>query len=91
MLETAVMQGNDLLFVAGPCLLGASINQVLRRNLQTQFEPGDVQMPFSGVEGINETSVNVPGRTVILHQDKNDMRAHQFILLDRCPKLKMTK
>jgi hypothetical protein len=48
-------------------------------------------MPFSGVEGINETSVNVPGRTVILHQDKNDMRAHQFILLDRCPKLKMTK
>jgi hypothetical protein len=49
MLETSVMQGNDLLSVAGPCLLGASINQVLRRDLQTQFEPGDVQMPPHGV------------------------------------------
>jgi hypothetical protein len=44
---TSVLETSDLvfastLFVSGPCLSGASINQVLRRNLQTQFETGDV-------------------------------------------------
>jgi hypothetical protein len=81
-LETSVLHMFDTLFAAGPCLLGASINQVLRRDLQTQFESGDVQMPSRGVDGSNETFANIPGRTVILHQNKNETGAQRFILRD---------
>ena len=81
-LETSALHAFDTLYVAGPCLLGASINQVLRRNLQTQFEAGDLQMPSRGVEGGNETFVNIPGRTVILHQNLEDMGAHRFTQKD---------
>jgi hypothetical protein len=80
--ETSVLHGADTLFAAGPCLLGASINRVLRRDLQTQFDPGDVQMPSRGVGGRNETFVHIPGRTVILHQSKKETGAHRFILWD---------
>lgn len=80
--ETSVIHGFDVLFTAGPCLLGASINQVLGRDLQTQFEAGDVQMPSREVDGKNDALVNIPGRTVILHQNKTDMGAHRFTRLD---------
>jgi hypothetical protein len=79
---TAVLHNFDTLFLGGPCLLGASINQVLRRDLQTQFEAGDVQMPSRGVDGSKETFVNIPGRTVILQQNKKEMGAHRFIRQD---------
>jgi hypothetical protein len=79
---TAVLHAYDTLFVGGPCLLGASINQVLRRDFQTQFEAGDVQMPSREVVGSKETFVNVPGRTVILQQNKKEMGAHRFIHRD---------
>jgi hypothetical protein len=81
-LETSVLHNVDTLFATGPCLLGASTNQVLRRDLQTQFESGDIQMPSRGADGGNETFVNIPGRTVILHQNKKEMGAHRFSLGD---------
>jgi hypothetical protein len=81
-LETSMLHHFDTIFVTGPCLLGASINQVLQRNLQTQFDAGDVQMLPREGDGGNESSVNIPGRTVILHQNKQDMGAHRFTRLD---------
>jgi hypothetical protein len=80
--ETSVIHGFDALFSAGPCLLGASINQVLQRDPQTQFEAGDIQVPFARANNGKKTSVNIPGRTVILHQNKTDMGAHRFTLRD---------
>jgi hypothetical protein len=65
--ELSVLHAFDTLFTAGPCLLGASLNRVLGRHGQTQFEAGEIQ-----------TSVAVPGRTIILHQNKWDMGAHRF-------------
>jgi hypothetical protein len=79
--ETSFIK-TDELFTSGSCLLGASINQVLRRKLQTQFEAGDLQVPSRGVDGGNEKLVNIPGRTVILHQNKKDMGARRFIVQD---------
>jgi hypothetical protein len=39
-------------------------------------------MPSRGVDGSNETFVNIPGRTVILQQKKKEMGAMRFILQD---------
>ena len=61
--------------------------------MQTEFETGDVQI-WQGDENSNEAkdsaSVNhndqrllIPGRTVILEQNKNDMGAHRFTWTDR--------
>jgi hypothetical protein len=80
--DTSVLHSNDDLFTSGPCLLGASLNRVLRRDLQTQFDPGDVQMPAREVDGSNETFAHIPGRTVILQQSKKEMGAHRFIHRD---------
>jgi hypothetical protein len=77
--ETAALHDSDTLFISGPCLLGASINRVLQRDLQTQFDAGDVKMPSRGVDG---SKVNIPGRTVILQQKKKEMGAQRFILQD---------
>jgi hypothetical protein len=82
-LETSVLHDADTLFITGPCLLGASINQVHQRNLRTQFEAGDVQMPSrEAADDGNDPAMNIPGRTVILHQNKQDMGAHRFTRLD---------
>jgi hypothetical protein len=80
--ETAALHDSDTLFISGPCLLGASINRLLQRDLQTQFDAGDVQMPSREVDGSKETFVNIPGRTVILLQKKREMGAQRFILKD---------
>ena len=61
--------------------------------MQTEFETGDVQI-WQGDKNSNEVkdsaSVNhndqrllIPGRTVILEQNKNDMGAHRFTWSDR--------
>jgi hypothetical protein len=80
--DTSILYDSDTLFISGPCLVGASINQVLQRDLHTQFEPGDVQMPSREVDGSKETFANIPGRTVILLQKKKEMGAHRFIRQD---------
>lgn len=82
----------DTLFTCGPCILGAGINNLLGRHMQTEFDIGDVQI-WQG-DNSNEVedaiSVNnndprllIPGRTVILEQNKNDMGAHRFTWTDR--------
>ncbi|GKY97918.1 hypothetical protein MPSEU_000749800 [Mayamaea pseudoterrestris] len=67
----------DVLFTAGPCLLGASMNRVLGRHGQQPWEPGNVK-------SIGDESNNhyIPGRTVILKQNKWDMAGHRFTLVE---------
>jgi hypothetical protein len=62
----------ETLFIAGPCLLGASMNRVLGRTPQQQFEAGEVPP----VPGRDESLPMVPGRTIILNQNKKD--SHRF-------------
>lgn len=68
------------LHITGPCILGAAINTVLGRHMQTQFDSGDVDVwgeEENDGEGIDIRG-HIPGRTVILEQIKNDMGAHRF-------------
>ena len=73
--ELSVLHAFDILQVAGPCLLGASINKVMGRHSQEPFVAGEI---FLG----NSHSVDIPGRTIILHQDKWDMGSHRFTFLE---------
>jgi len=97
----------DTLFTCGPCILGAGINNLLGRHMQTEFDIGDVDIwgsersllkeagnasKGSVGDGTNNNNVAVrpddprlliPGRTVILEQNKNDMGAHRFTWADR--------
>lgn len=65
----------DLLFITGPCVIGAAINVVLGRSLQSEIIPGDLMT--SQAEG------EIPGRSIILSQNKNDMGWHRFTWLDK--------
>ena len=64
--ELSVVHAFSTLFTAGPCILGLSVNEVLGRELQQTFVEGDLDP--SGSEG-----VTIPGRTIILKQNKWDM------------------
>jgi hypothetical protein len=66
----------DVLFTAGPCLLGASMNRVLGRHGQEPWEPGDISARNSA-----SSQHYVPGRTIILKQNKWDMAGHRFTLV----------
>jgi len=65
--ELSVSHAYSTLFTGGPCILGMTLNEVMGRPLQQTFEHGDLV-----------TDVDVPGRTVILKQNKWDMGAHRF-------------
>lgn len=83
----------DTLFTCGPCILGAGINNLLGRHMQTEFAIGDVDIwdserdrhgnALAGAVGHDDQRLLVPGRTVILEQNKNDMGAHRFTWADR--------
>jgi hypothetical protein len=64
--ELSVLHAFDTLFTAGPCILGSTVNQILGRPGQTQFEAGELS-PLNA-------NVKLPGRTIILHQNKWDVR-----------------
>jgi len=75
----------DTLFTAGPCILGASLNDVLKLHRQTSFNYGDIDLFQSEVnEGINTIDPEgdprflIEGRSIILKQNKQDMGAHRF-------------
>lgn len=74
--ELSVLHAFDTLFTAGPCQLGASLNRVLGRGAQTGFKPGEMKGP-KGAQG------DIPGRTIILAQNKWDMGAHRFTWLEK--------
>jgi hypothetical protein len=94
--ELSVLHAYDTLFTAGPCLLGATLNRVLGRHGQTSFTPGELnpwddfsqrQLAIQGTSFVvgadRYPSLRIPGRIVILKQNKWDMGAHRFTLLER--------
>jgi Capsular polysaccharide synthesis protein len=96
--ELSMLHAYDTLFTAGPCMLGSSINRVLGRNAQSSHVPGELLGLWNGpqrdvtkqgtsfvktVEGPRYVEQRIPGRTVILHQNKWDMGAHRFTFLEQ--------
>ncbi len=63
--QLALLHRYDLLFTSGPCILGAVVNQVLGRPSQMQIEEGDLSHAHA--------TEAIPGRTVILGDDKDDV------------------
>jgi hypothetical protein len=91
--ELSISHAYDTLFTAGPCLLGASINRVLGRHPQKSFTAGEINIladrrqleagtSFIVGDGV-ALEARVPGRSVILKQDKWDMGAHRFTYVER--------
>lgn len=85
----------DTLFTCGPCILGASLNDVLKRHRQTGFDYGEIdvfetekkKLEINGSSSNKRITVSVdntdprlliPGRSLLLRQNKGDMGAHRF-------------
>jgi mannosyltransferase OCH1-like enzyme len=85
----------DTLYTCGPCILGASLNDVLKRHRQTGFEFGEIDIfetekkryasnrSSTGKRiavSVDQTDPRllIPGRSIILRQNKEDMGAHRF-------------
>lgn len=62
-----VVHDQDVLFVSGPCALGASVNRLLGRAPQSGF----------GLGTLNDTEVGL-GKTVLLKQNLTDLGAHRM-------------
>ena len=89
----------DTLFTCGPCILGASLNDVLKRHRQTGFDYGEIDI-FETEKKKHEANGNssnkritvsvdsadprflIPGRSLLLRQNKEDMGAHRFTNAD---------
>ena len=83
--ELSILHAFDTLFTAGPCILGAMVNEVLGRNGQTPFEAGEIDIwqaskeeaAEKGTEFViavdDKPSSRIPGKTVILYQNKWDV------------------
>jgi len=59
--EMSIITSFSPLFVAGPCMLGSAINTFLGKHGQAQFQAGELAHP---------TRLKIPGRTIILNQNK---------------------
>jgi mannosyltransferase OCH1-like enzyme len=85
----------DTLFTCGPCILGASLNDVLKRHRQTGFDFGEIDLyeaerkrhasansssskriPVSVDQ--SDPRLMIPGRSLLLRQNKEDMGSHRF-------------
>lgn len=76
--ELSVLHAFDILYTAGPCLLGAAINKVMGRPLQEPFVAGEMIASEK-----NTNAAKIPGKTIILHQNKWDMGSHRFTYLEK--------
>jgi len=74
----------DLLYLTGPCILGGAINAVLGRHMQTHIVPGEIDIwNNTALDSISDEFHSIPGRTIILSQNKSDMGAHRFTYLEK--------
>jgi len=82
--ELSISHAYDTLFTAGPCILGMTVNGVLGRHLQQTFEAGELVSEID-LKKTNEDLMmaHIPGRSIILQQNKRDMGAHRFTLLEK--------
>lgn len=93
--ELSMSHAYDTLFTAGPCLLGASLNRVLGRHPQAphvagEFDPWTPEQKPRTLEGTkfvfgaeDEPDQRLPGRTIVLSQNKWDMGAHRFTFVEQ--------
>ncbi len=65
----------DLLYITGPCIIGAAINVLLGKHMQSDIIPGYLNTSSALSE--------IPGRSIILSQNKEDMGWHRFTWLDK--------
>jgi len=82
--DLSVSHSFDILFTTGPCSFGASVNRVLGRHPQSQFEAGEIDH-FKHISSAPQNKnflSNIPGRSIILNQNKWDMGAHRFTWLE---------
>lgn len=70
--DIALLHHKDLLYTAGPCLLGAAINRVLGRHPQTHIATEELHNVSGG-------SDEIPGRTLFLEYDAPDDKEHRWI------------
>jgi hypothetical protein len=84
----AVSHTVDTLFTCGPCILGASLNDVLKLHRQTGFVYGEIdlfahekQYGIRSVEA-DDPRLAIPGRSILLRQNKADMGSHRFTNAD---------
>lgn len=73
--DIAMVHHKDMLYTAGPCLLGASINRVLGRHPQTTIPTGELHK----VGSVSSSHEVIPGRTLILKYDAFRHRGHHMI------------
>mmetsp|Transcript_22313 Transcript_22313/g.53066 ORF Transcript_22313/g.53066 Transcript_22313/m.53066 type:complete len:793 (+) Transcript_22313:312-2690(+) len=93
--ELSVLHAFDTLFTAGPCILGAMVNKVLGRHGQTSFEAGEIDLwerskqaaLEKGTEFVigvdDKPNKRIPGRAIILSQNKFDMGSHRFTFVEK--------
>lgn len=70
------------MFTAGPCIFGASVNDVLKLHRQTGFTPGDLELfPNNSHKERDDADPRlfVPGRSIILKRDRVDTIPHRFM------------
>lgn len=84
----------DILFTTGPCILGTAMNLVLQRHPQTGFTTGELDIWDRSSDSSDKSQppplvepedprLAIPGRSIILRQNKNDIGAHRFTLEER--------
>lgn len=77
----------DLLFITGPCALGGAVNSVLGRHMQSEISPGELNVwnatTNNNKERIDDERLAIPGRTIILGQNKTDMGSHRFNWIEK--------
>lgn len=85
----------NFLFTAGPCILGAALNDVLGKHMQEEIKAGEIDIwevekkknpslvDMDTIINNNDVRRYIPGRTAILSQNKEDMGAHRFTLLEK--------
>jgi Glycosyltransferase sugar-binding region containing DXD motif len=84
----AVSHTVDTLFTCGPCILGASLNDVLKLHRQTGFVFGEINLfaheKINSIRSIeaDDPRLAIPGRSILLRQNKADMGSHRFTNAD---------
>ena len=67
--------------------MGAAVNSVIGRHKQTQFVIGELSISNRRSEEVSTqwdgSEWNIPGRSIFLEQNKEDMGAHRFTFVSK--------
>lgn len=90
----SVAHAFDLLHVTGPCIFGAAVNSVLGKHMQSDIAVGEIdiwekehELAKTNTSDIpihpDDPRLSIPGRMIILSQNKEDMGCHRFTFLEK--------